>query len=80
MLLSDQEASALPVAGRREGEMSYSIDRIPGELRIDPDAGGQERQRKRERPQHKADARDSVSISDEARMRSVSERDPEETE
>jgi hypothetical protein len=58
--------------------MNYSVDRIPGELRIDPDAGGRERQRKRERPQQKAGARDSVSISEEARMRSVSERDAEE--
>ena len=60
--------------------MSYSVDRIPGELRIDPDAGGQGHQRKRERPQQKAGARDSVSISEEARTRSVSEQDAEEAE
>ena len=58
--------------------MSYIVGRIPGELRIDPDAGGQERQRKREKPGHKAGGKDSVSISEEARTRSVSERDPEE--
>ena len=55
--------------------MSYIVGRIPGELRIDPDAGGQGRQRTRERPVHKADAKDSVSISEEARSRSISERD-----
>jgi hypothetical protein len=58
--------------------MSYIVGRIPGEMRIDPDAGGQERQRKRERPAHKTGARDSVSISEEARTRSVSERDGQE--
>ena len=51
--------------------MNYIIDRIPGNLRIDPDAGGQERQRKRERPPQKSDAVDSISISDEARRRSA---------
>ena len=60
--------------------MSYIVGRIPGEVRIDPDAGGQERQRKREKPAHKAGGRDSVSISDEARTRSVSQRDAEEAE
>ncbi|GFO67286.1 hypothetical protein GMLC_08650 [Geomonas limicola] len=55
--------------------MSYSVDRIPGQLRIDPDAGGQERQRKREKPPEKKGGRDSVSISDEARQRSASEKD-----
>ena len=58
--------------------MSYIVGRIPGEMRIDPDAGGQERQRKRERPAQKTGARDSVSISEEARTRSVSERDAQE--
>ncbi|HBG04960.1 MAG: hypothetical protein A2075_14900 [Geobacteraceae bacterium GWC2_58_44] len=51
--------------------MNYIVDRIPGNVRIDPDAGGQERQRKREKPAHKNDAGDSVSISDEARRRSA---------
>lgn len=60
--------------------MSYSVGRIPGDLRIDPDAGGQERQRKRERPAQKTAGKDSVSISDEARTRSVSERSNEEAE
>jgi len=60
--------------------MSYSVDRIPGEVRIDPDAGGQERQRKREKPAHKAAGKDSVSISEEAKTRSLSERDAEEAE
>ena len=60
--------------------MSYSVERIPGEVRIDPDAGGQERQRKREKPAQKAGGKDSVSISEEARTRSVSERDAEEAE
>jgi len=60
--------------------MSYSVDRIPGEVRIDPDAGGQERQRKREKPAHKAAGKDSVSISEEAKTRSITERDAEEAE
>lgn len=60
--------------------MSYSIGRIPGQVRIDPDAGGQEHQRKREKPAQKAGGRDSVSISDEARNRYTSERDAEEAE
>ena len=60
--------------------MSYIVGRIPGEMRIDPDAGGQERQRKRERPAHKAGGRDSVSISEEARTRSVSEQDADAPE
>jgi len=60
--------------------MSYIVDRIPGEVRIDPDAGGQERQRKRERPARKAGGKDSVSISEEARTRSVSQQDVEEAE
>ena len=60
--------------------MSYIVGRIPGEMRIDPDAGGQERQRKRERPVQKQGAKDSVSISKEARTRSDSERDAAEPE
>jgi len=60
--------------------MSYIVGRIPGEVRIDPDAGGQERQRKRERPARKAGGKDSVSISDEARTRSVSQQDVEDAE
>jgi len=60
--------------------MSYIVGRIPGELRIDPDAGGQGRQRKREKPAHKAPGKDSVSISEEARNRSGSQQDAEETE
>lgn len=50
--------------------MSYVVDRIPGSIRIDPDAGGQERQRKREKPVRKSDGMDSVSISEEAKRRS----------
>lgn len=50
--------------------MSYTVDRIPGGIRIDPDAGGQERQRKRERPAQKPGQTDSVSISEEAKRRS----------
>ncbi|GFO58569.1 hypothetical protein GMST_08940 [Geomonas silvestris] len=57
--------------------MSYSVDRIPGRLRIDPDAGGQERQRKREKPPEKKRGKDSVSISEEARLRSATEQDAE---
>jgi hypothetical protein len=79
MLLADRLLRPCRCQGEG-GEMSYSIDRIPGELRIDPDAGGRERQHKRERPQQKAGARDSVSISEEARTRSVSVRDGEEAE
>lgn len=51
--------------------MSYIVDRIPGSLRIDPDAGGQERQRKREKQAQKTETTDSVSISDEAKRRSL---------
>jgi len=50
--------------------MSYIVGRIPGNVRIDPDAGGRERQRKREKPAQKTDTGDSVSISDEAKRRS----------
>lgn len=48
--------------------MDYVVGRIPGNMNIDPDAGGQGHQRKRERPAQKAEE-DSVSISDEARRR-----------
>ena len=51
--------------------MNYIVGRIPGNVRVDPDAGGQGRQRKREKPEQKADTGDSVSISDEARRRSA---------
>lgn len=47
--------------------MSYIVDRISGSLRIDPDAGEQGRQRKREKPAHKSEPADSVSISEEAK-------------
>ncbi|QWV93084.1 hypothetical protein KP004_18245 [Geomonas oryzisoli] len=47
--------------------MSYSVDRISGGLRIDPDAGGQEHQRRRGRQAQKSEPADSVSISDEAK-------------
>ncbi|MBJ6801263.1 hypothetical protein [Geomonas propionica] len=47
--------------------MSYSVDRISGGLKIDPDAGGQEHQRRRGRPAQKTEPADSVSISDEAK-------------
>lgn len=60
--------------------MSYSIDRIPSQLRIDPDAGGQERQHKREKPPQKQGGKDSVSISEEARTRLVAERADEAEE
>ena len=53
------------------GRMEYSVGRIPGQLKIDPDAGGQGQQRKRQRPAGKdaVDAGDSVAISAEARRR-----------
>lgn len=57
--------------------MEYTVDRIPGQLRIDPEAGGQERQKKREK-QTPRPGKDSVSISDEARNRSIAERETEE--
>ena len=60
--------------------MSYIVGRVSGEVRVDPDAGGQGRERKREKQTRKAGGRDSVSISDEARTRSVSERDAGEAE
>ncbi|WP_224983754.1 hypothetical protein [Geomonas agri] len=47
--------------------MSYSVDRISGGLRIDPDAGGQEQQRRRGRSTQKSEPTDSVSISEEAK-------------
>jgi len=53
--------------------MSYIVGRIPGDVKVDPDAGGQGRQRKRERPKRKGSGEDNVSISDEAKRRSVSE-------
>ena len=70
----------LPAAGTMGGMMSYSVGRIPGGIRIDPDAGGQERQRKRERPAQQGGGRDSVSISEEARTRSISAADDQEAE
>lgn len=51
--------------------MNYIVDRIPGNVRIDPDAGGRERRHKREKPARKGEGGDSVSISDEARRRSA---------
>jgi len=59
--------------------MNYIVDRIPGNVRIDPDAGSQERRRKREKPTQKAGSGDSVSISDEARRRSAQRGDDEES-
>jgi hypothetical protein len=53
--------------------MSYSVGRIPGNMVIDPEAGGQGQQRKRERPAQRAGGADSVSISEEARRRSAEE-------
>lgn len=50
--------------------MSYVVDRIPGDIRIEPDARGQERQRKREKAIRKSDGVDSVTISEEAKRRS----------
>lgn len=50
--------------------MNYTVGRIPGNVRIDPDAGGEGRQRKREKPAQKNDPGDSISISEEARRRS----------
>lgn len=51
--------------------MSYIVDRIPEQVRIDPDAGGKERRSKREKPGAKQEGADSVTISDEARRRSA---------
>lgn len=53
--------------------MSYIVDRIPGESRIDPEAGGKERRPRRDKPGAKQDGADSVTISDEARRRSAGE-------
>lgn len=51
--------------------MDFNVDRIPGQLRIDPDAGGNGYQRRRERQEPKrVGGADSVSISDEAKRRS----------
>ncbi|MBU5638621.1 hypothetical protein KOM00_17985 [Geomonas sp. Red69] len=47
--------------------MSYSVDRISGGLRVDPDAGGQEHQRRRGKSAQKSEPVDSVSISEEAK-------------
>ena len=51
--------------------MSYIVGRISGDVKIDPEAGGHGRQRKQKRSDHKAEGRDRVSISDEARQRSL---------
>ena len=53
--------------------MSYIVNRIPEQVRIDPDAGGKERRPKREMPGRKQDGGDSVTISGEARRRSGGE-------
>ena len=53
--------------------MEFNVGRIPGQLRIDPDAGGKGQQRKRENSAPKRGAGDSVSISDEAKRRSHEE-------
>lgn len=58
--------------------MSYIVDRISSNLRIDPDAGGQDHRRKREKPGHKADQADSVDISEEAK-KLLQEADMEES-
>jgi hypothetical protein len=50
--------------------MNYIVGRIPGHVRIDPDAGERRHQHKQERPSQKNGTGDSVSISDEARRRS----------
>jgi hypothetical protein len=47
--------------------MSYIIDGISGTRIIDPDARGQERQRKREKQAQKSEPTDCVSISEEAK-------------
>lgn len=61
--------------------MDYIVNKIPGSIRIDPDAGREERQRKREKPQQKSGSGDCVSISDEAKRRSSlnGEMEPGET-
>lgn len=51
--------------------MSYIVDRIPEQVRIDPDARGKERRPRREKPGGKQEGADSVTISDEARRRSA---------
>jgi hypothetical protein len=59
--------------------MSFSVDRIPGTFRIDPDAAGQERH-KRGKNSQKRENGDSVSISEEARRRLTGERKDEAEE
>lgn len=51
----------------------YQVDRIPGKLPVDPDAGGRH-QRKRESPPRKRGG-DQVSISEETRQRSERQRE-----
>ncbi|MCM0081077.1 hypothetical protein L4X63_05695 [Geomonas sp. Red32] len=47
----------------------YAVDRIPGSIFIDPEAGGEEHRRRRDHPAKKPAQADSVSISDEALRR-----------
>jgi hypothetical protein len=51
--------------------MNYMVDRIPEQVRIDPDAGGRAAQAGE--AGGKQDSRDSVTISDDARRRSGGE-------
>lgn len=51
----------------------YTVDRIPGSVTVDPEAGGEERRKKREPRSKKGATRDSITISDEARRRSAGE-------
>ncbi len=51
--------------------MDYVVERIPGKVHIDPEGGKGERRLEKEKPARKGEGRDSVSISEEARRRSV---------
>lgn len=49
----------------------YIVGRIAGNVMIDPDAGGHQQQRNRERSARKKEIADTVQISEEARKRSA---------
>ena len=60
--------------------MDYIVDAISGRMTIDPDAGGQERGRERQRQAARRDAGDSVEISPEARVCSAERDDRDKPE
>lgn len=58
--------------------MGYSVGKVPAAYSIDADKHGPGRERKKGHLFQKAEAHDSISISDEARQRSADEEGAEE--